>query len=216
MTDRPILYVGNKRYSSWSLRGWLGMKKSGLDFETVTIPLDTPEFAARIAPLSPTRTVPVLHAEGLAVWDSLAICELAAEAAPEAHLWPRDSNVRAVARSLCATMHSSFAALRDAAPMNLGRDGTPKAFSDAVRADIDLIEALWREHRTHDGPYFFGDWSIVDAFWTPVATRFRSYAVELSPDAQAYADALLADPAFAEWRADALVETFPNPLNDDV
>jgi glutathione S-transferase len=214
MTDRPILYIGNKRYSSWSLRAWLVLKAARIDFDHVTIPLDTPEYAARIAPLSPVPTVPVLHADGYVIWDSLAIAEWAAEQAPE--LWPHDPAQRAVARSLAATMHSSFRALRVEAPMNLGRNGRPKAFSDDVRRDVDLIEAIWREHRVPGGPYFLGGWSIVDAFWTPVAARFRSYAISVEPAAEAYVDMLLADPEYQAWKAEALAETYPNALNADV
>ena len=214
MTDRPILYVGNKRYSSWSMRPWLVLKKAGVAFDDVTLPLDTPEFAARIAPLSPARTVPVLHTDGAVIWDSLAIAEWAAERVPG--LWPHDPATRAVARSLASTMHAGFSALRDEAPMNLGRDGAPKAFSDAVRRDVDMIEALWRDYHAPAGGYFFGDWSILDAFWTPVATRLRSYAIVVEPAAQAYVDMLLADPHYQEWRDAALAETYDNPLNDDV
>jgi len=214
--SKPVLYLGNKRYSSWSLRAWLVMKKSRLPFDEVVLPLDTPEFAARIESLSPMRTVPVLHAHGEVIWDSLAICEWAAERAPKARLWPQEPGRRAVARSLVATMHSGFSALRTHAPMNVGRDDNPRVFPDALRKDIDNIEALWRAHRDPAGPYFFGDWSVVDAFWTPVASRLRSYAIGVEPAAQAYADVLLADPEFQNWRASALAETYDNPLNDDV
>jgi len=214
--NKPVLYLGNKRYSSWSLRAWLAMKMSRLTFDEVVIPLDTPEFAARIEPLSPMRTVPVLHVGDDVIWDSVAICEWAAEQAPKARLWPEAPEKRAVARSLVASMHAGFSALRTHAPMNLGRDAKPRGFPDDLRKDIDTIEMLWREHRDPAGPYFFGDWSIVDAFWTPVASRLRSYSIDVEPAAQAYVDVLLADPEFQNWRASALAETYENPLNDDV
>jgi glutathione S-transferase len=207
MSARPLLVIGNKRYSSWSLRAWLALKHAGIDFEERLLALDTPEYAGQIAPLSPTARVPVLHVDGVAVWDSLAIFEWAAEAAPDAGLWPADPSRRAIARSLCCTMHSGFSALRREAPMNLGREGEPKTFSDKVSADVAQLEALWRDYRAGEGPWFFGGWSLVDAAWTPVATRLRSYAVAVEPAAAAYVDTLLDDPHYRAWRADALAET---------
>jgi glutathione S-transferase len=214
MSARPILYIGNKRYSTWSLRAWLALRRAGIDVEERIIPLDTPEFAARMAPASPTGMVPALHAGGLIVWDSLAIAEWAAERTPG--LWPRDPARRATARALVATMHAGFPDLRREASMNLARAPRAKPLSDAARRDVALIEALWRAHRTPGGRHFFGDWSIVDAFWTPIATRFCSYAVDIEPAAKAYADTLLGDTHYQSWRADALAETFPHPLNDDI
>ncbi len=211
---RPTLYIGNKRYSSWSMRPWLALKRGGIEFDDVVIPLDVPEFNERIAALSPGRTVPVLHADGAVIWDSLAIAEWAAERAPA--LWPSDPKTRAVARSLAATMHSGFSHLRREAPMNLKRDNKPKTLSDAGHRDIARIEQLWREFRAASGPFFFGAWSIVDAFWTPVATRIVSYAIPVEPQARAYVDALLAEPHYQAWRAEALKEAYPNPLNDDI
>ncbi len=211
---RPVLFIGNRRYSSWSMRPWLALKHAGMDFDEVVIPLDTPEFAERIAALSPGRTVPVLHVDGRAIWDSLAIAEWAAERAPS--LWPADPAARAVARSLVATMHAGFAHLRREAPMNLGRRGKAKALSDAALRDVAQLERLWRAFRAPEGPYFFGAWSLVDAFWTPVATRIRSYSIPVAPGSQAYVDTLLAEPHYRAWLEGALAETYPNPLNDDV
>lgn len=209
----PVLFIGNKRYSSWSLRPWLVLKHAGIAFDEVVVQLDTPEFAERIAPLSPSRTVPVLHADGQIVWDSLAIAEWAAERAPA--LWPSDPKLRATARSQAATMHSGFANLRREAPMNLKRQGKAKTLSDAARRDVALVEKLWRDFRVAGGPFFFGAWSITDAFWTPVATRIASYAIPVEPQARAYVDALLSEPHYQAWRAAALEETYPNPMNDD-
>lgn len=213
----PRLYIGNKRYSSWSLRGWLALKYAHVPFEETVIPLDTDEFHARIGPLSPMRTVPALHVDGRVIWDSLAIAEWAAEHAQDLPLWPTDPGVRAEARALAATMHSGFTALRSEAPMNLGRESKPRAFvTDAFKRDVERIQEIWRDHRDPCGPYFYGAWSLVDAFWAPVATRFRSYGVELEPVAQAYVDVLLADPHYRAWRAEALAETYDNKMNDDV
>jgi glutathione S-transferase len=213
--SRPFLVMGNKRYSSWSLRPWLALKHAGIDFEERVLPLDTPEFAGMVAPLSPTGCVPVLHADGAVVWDSLAICEWAAEVAPDAGLWPADPAQRAPARALCCTMHAGFSALRREAPMNLGRDAKPKAFSDKARKDVAQVEALWREFRVGEGKYFFGAWSIVDAFWTPVATRVRSYAIEVERASQAYVDTLLDDPHYRDWRGGALAETLRIAATED-
>jgi glutathione S-transferase len=211
--SRPTLYIGDKRYSSWSMRPWLALKHAGIDFEEVVVPLDTPEFVQRIGGISPTRTVPALHLDGLVVWDSLAISEWAAEQAPL--LWPADPGLRATARAMAATMHSGFSALRREAPMNLGRRDKPKPLSEAALKDVARIEALWRDYRTGDGPFLFSAWSIADAFWTPVATRIRSYAIPVGAAAQAYVDVLLREPHFQDWLDGALAETRPHPLRDE-
>jgi glutathione S-transferase len=212
--SRPQLFIGNKRYSSWSLRPWLALRHGGIDFEEIVIPLDTPEFASRVGPVSPTRMVPALHVGRLVVWDSLAISEWAAEQAPS--LWPAAPPLRAKARAMAATMHAGFVALRREASMNLGRQGKPKALSAAALDDVARIEALWRDFGVDGGPFMFGAWSIADAFWTPVATRIRSYAIPVGPASQAYVDTLLSQPHYLEWLAAARAETYPNPLNDDI
>ncbi len=221
MSARPILYIGNKRYSSWSLRAWLVLKHAGIEADEKVVPLDTPGSAHQLAEISPVARVPVLVAAPGAIADSLAIAEWAAEQAPE--LWPSDPAMRARARVHAAAMHADFADLRREAPMNLGRDGRARELSEAARRDMLRIEALWlwrssagAPEARSEGPFMFGAWSIADAFWTPIATRVRSYALPVGPASSAYVDTLLADPHYRAWRADALGETYPNPLNDDV
>lgn len=212
--SRPTLYIGDKRYSSWSLRPWLALRHAGIDFDEVVLPLDTPEFEARVGAVSPTRTVPALHVDGLVVWDSLAICEWAAEQVPS--LWPADPGHRATARAMAATVHASLNALRRDAPMNLGRQGKPKPLSAAALKDVARIEALWRDYGADQGPFLFGAWSIADAFWTPVATRIRAYAIPVGTAAQAYVDTLLGEPHYRAWLEGALAETRSHALRNDV
>jgi len=205
------LYIGNRRTSSWSLRGWLVMAKSGLDFDTELVLLDQDDTHDRLAAISPSATVPLLKTEGAAVWDSLAIAEWAAERVPG--LWPVDAARRAEARSACAQMHAGFFALRNECPMDLQRAPTAKSLSEAAQRDIATLQALWTRLKTGEGPYLFGAWSIADAVFTPVADRFRAYAIELQPLAQAYCDTLLNDETFALWKAAALQETYQTNLD---
>jgi glutathione S-transferase len=209
------LWIGDKNYSSWSMRPWLALRWAGIAFEERAIVLG-PRFGRpnpEILAVSPSGRVPALTLrEGAQVWDSLAICEWAAETAPEAGLWPQDRIARAIARAATAEMHAGFAALRQTYPMNLRRKATPpRADASAAAADIARIEALWSDLRTRfgaGGPYLFGARpGIVDAFFTPVATRFRSYGVALGGVAQTYAEALLANPDFQTWDAAAHAET---------
>lgn len=208
----PVLYIGNRRYSSWSLRAWLVMKKSGLDFETRLIPLDQSDTRAAISAVSPGGTVPVLHTEDGVIWDSLAIAEWAAERVPS--LWPVHPGVRARARSAVSAMHAGFFALRETCPMDLGREMHGRELDDATLADIAAMQALWHEVASPYGPWLFGDWSIADAFFTPVATRFRTYGIALHAAAQDYCDALLSEPDFLDWQAGADLEDFPNPYEN--
>ena len=198
----PILYVGNRNYSSWSLRPWLVLSWSGISFETRAIALGGEGYGKGLTPsvlaVSPTGRVPALHLGQAAVWDSLAISEWAAENAPTARLWPDDPTARALCRSATCEMHSGFEALRGALPCNLRRRAAPRAaLGDDVRRDLARIEALWSDLRSRfgrGGPYLFGAHrTIADAFYTPVATRLRSYGVALSGPAKEYAEALLAD-----------------------
>lgn len=207
--SRPHLFIGNKRTSTWSLRPWLVLKKAGLDFDETLIPLNTARTQPQISEISPGNTVPVLHLGTTRIWDSLAICEWAAEQVPS--LWPADPHLRARARTAASVMHSGFFALRDQCPMDLCRTPSPIALSAATQADIARMQALWAEMKTGEGPWLFGDWSIADAFFTPVADRFRAYAVELDDLAQAYCDTLLNDVTFAEWKAAADQEDYPIP-----
>jgi glutathione S-transferase len=213
------LVIGNKNYSSWSLRPWLALRQAGLAFDEVVIPLYQQGSKAALLQHSPAGKVPVLVHDGRAVWDSLAIMEYLAETFPTARLWPEDAQERALARSISAEMHAGFAALRAGMSMNLREHLPGRKRSDAVAADIARVTAIWRDCRTRSGgrgPFLFGAFSIADAMYAPVATRFRTYGVELDPTCQAYADAILALPAFLEWQAAAqrepwVITTYSNP-----
>jgi glutathione S-transferase len=207
------LVIGNKNWSTWSLRPWLALKRTGQPFDEVMITLRQPDTADRIAPHSPSGRVPALKDGDLTVWDSLAICEYLADKFPQAKLWPADLTKRALARSAAAEMHSSFGSLRGECPMDLVTQKEVE-LSELTHQDIRRIVALWNQLRGRfaaDGPYLVGEWSIADAFFTPVATRFRSYGVVLSDfgdtgPAGAYCETLLGEPDFLEWRAAALAE----------
>jgi len=200
------LVIGTKRWSTWSLRPWLVLKRAGVNFNEIEIELRRGEATGYdIGRISPSRLAPALRDGDLVIWDSLAICEYLAETFPEAKLWPDDPALRALGRSACAEMHSGFQALRSECPMAL--DEAPRALelSEAAGKNVRRIVALWTAllARSH-GPFLLGAWSIADAFYTPVATRFRTYGVSLADygdagAAQAYADRLLQTPAFLEW-----------------
>lgn len=203
------LIIGNKNYSSWSLRAALAMELSQAPYDELRIPLYRPDSRARLQQHSPTGKVPVLVTEEGPVWDSLAIAEYLAERFPEAHLWPRGAYTRAVARAVCAEMHSGFAALRGHLPMDLARDQAPASLPQDVAADIARVCAIWQECRERfgaDGEFLFGHASIADAFYAPVAARFRSYRTELPPAAAAYVDTIYRWPAFERWYRAALAE----------
>ncbi|MBK7075063.1 MAG: glutathione S-transferase [Myxococcales bacterium] len=207
------LYVGNRNYSSWSLRPWLCLTWSGLAFDTVDVDLDQPGYGhgqiADVLAVSPTGRIPALHVDDLVIWDSLAIAEWAAEAAPAAGLWPTDPGARAIARAVTAEMHAGFAPVRRDLPMNLRRRARATDLPPETRADIARIDALWCDARARfggAGPYLFGARTIADAFYAPVATRFRTYAIELSPSAAAYRDALLADDGVRAWETSAAAQ----------
>lgn len=205
---RAQLYVGNRNYSSWSIRASLLVRQSGLECDELVIPLDLPESKARIAAVSPSGRVPVLYAEGAVVWDSLAIAEFLHEQRPSAGLWPRDVGARALARSVSAEMHSGFGALRSQMPMDMrGRHSVPR--TTELEQDIARIDALWTTCRTvhgRGGGFLFGSWSAADAMYAPVVSRFRTYGVQLSPVASAYAAAVWEWPALASLAAEAAAE----------
>lgn len=204
------LVIGNKNYSSWSLRPWLLLRQSGVAFDEVRLPLDTPEFHARVGHYSPSQRVPVLHDDGLVVWDSLAICEYANERWLDGRGWPADRVARAVARSAAAEMHSGFAALRSQLPMNVRRQPNHhRGDADAAR-DLARVQALWRDLRTQHGqagPFLCGEFGIVDAMYAPVCLRMLGYGIAVDDTASAYIDAIQALPAMREWVAAALAET---------
>jgi glutathione S-transferase len=213
------LLIGNKNYSSWSLRPWLAMRQAAIAFDELVIPLYRGESKAALLQHSPSGRVPVLVDDGRAVWDSLAIMEYLAETFPAARLWPKDAGERALARSISAEMHAGFAALRAGLSMNLREHLPGRKRSDAVAADIARVTAIWRDCRARSGdrgPFLFGAFSIADAMYAPVAARFRTYGVELDPTCQAYADAVLGLPSFLEWQAAAkrepwVITSYRNP-----
>ncbi|MDF3934358.1 glutathione S-transferase family protein [Pseudomonas citronellolis] len=203
------LVIGSKNLSSWSLRAWLAMQLTGAAYDEVLIPLGGVDTARRIREHSPTGKVPLLKCEDGPIWDSLAIAEYLAERFPEAHLWPRGEAARALARSVCAEMHSGFMALRSHMPMDLQRHKALAKVPAEVENDIARVIELWtmcRERFGQDGPFLFGHASIADAFYAPVATRLRSYAVELPPLAKAYVDTIYQWAAFQPWLNAALAE----------
>jgi glutathione S-transferase len=196
------LVVATKNYSSWSLRPYLALAHTGQPFREVVVQLGQPDTAANIAKHSPSGRVPALVHGELVIWDSLAICEYLAELFPRARLWPQDATARAVARSVTAEMHSSFAALRNHMPMNLRARRPGEGRAPGVAEDISRITQLWRECRERHGqggPFLFGAFSIADAFYAPVVTRFVTYGVELDAVCGAYRDAVLALPAMRAW-----------------
>ncbi len=207
------LIVGNKNYSSWSLRPWLAMKVAGIAFEEQRIPLYGPQSKQEILAFSPAGKVPclVVEEEGggkLSIWDSLAICEYLAEKDPS--LWPGDTAARAVARSVSAEMHSGFQNLRTHMSMNIRKSHPGKGRTPEVLADIARVVAMWSDCRARfgkEGPCLFGRFSIADAMYAPVMLRFRTYEVELSGVCRDYADAILALPAMHQWIAAAKAET---------
>jgi glutathione S-transferase len=214
MTARYTLYIGSKNTSSWSLRPWLAMRIAKLPFGEVLIPLRRPETIAQIKAHSPSAKVPALRIEegGLSrtVWDSLAICETLAERHPEARLWPEDSTARAEARSIVAEMHSGFPDLRRVLTMDIAARHPTPPLDDALQAQIARIIELWQSalHRYgKSGGFLFGHFTIADAFYAPVATRFETYGVHLPPVAQAYTQRILATPAMREWEESARAET---------
>jgi len=211
------LIIGNKNYSSWSLRPWMAMTMAGIPFRETVIPLDTPETKSQIAEHSGAGRVPVLHHGKLVIWDSMAIFEYLAETFPEKKLWPVGKTARAVARSVANEMHSGFAALRNACPMNIRRAPKPVPLSDPVKADIARIEAVWRECRGKfgkGGPFLFGKFSIADAMYAPVASRFSTYLLSTGDDTRAYVTTILNTSAFKLWQEAALKESWIIPADE--
>lgn len=199
---RSRLVLGNRNYSTWSLRAWWMAKRSGMEFEEIDLKLDTPGFASQVARYSPSGRVPVLHDDGLIIWDTLAIAEYLAEKFPAAGLWPDSLADRAFARSMCSEMHSGFPDLRGQLPMNCRASNRVVAMSEATRRDILRIMTLWgqcRQQHASSGKWLFGRWSIADAFFAPVVLRFKTYDVEISPEAGDWVGAVLDDPDIREW-----------------
>ncbi len=207
------LVIGNKNYSSWSMRPWLALRGCDIAFEEIVIPLytDDPADKARILSHSPAGKVPILIDGAITVWDSLAIIEYLAERFPESGLWPSEPAVRAYARSISAEMHSGFVALRNECPMNLHRPVRSVELSADAKANIARIEDIWRDCRARHGaggPFLFGRFSAADAMFAPVVTRFQTFAVPVAAETRAYMDAVMAMPAFAQWVRDGLAESW--------
>jgi len=210
------LYIGNKNYSSWSMRPWVLLRQAGIAFEEVMLRFDSfdagSNFKAGLKDITPVGKVPVLVNDGLAVWDTLAIAEYVAETFPEKNLWPVNAQARARARSVCAEMHSGFGGLRSACPMNIEAhlpDVGALALRDtpAVRADLQRIIALWSGLLAeHQGPMLFGAFSIADAYFAPVVMRLKTYALPVPADVAAYMDRVCALPGVKAWIDGALVE----------
>lgn len=204
------LVIGNKRYSSWSLRPWMLMRHFGIAFEEIPVPLDTPEFKPTVLKYSPSGKVPCLVDGDIHVHETLAIVEYLAELFPEKAIWPGDRAARALARALSSEMHAGFQGLRNACPMNLRRHFAWKDRGPAAALDVARIVAAWSDARARfgaGGPFLFGAFSAADAMFAPVVTRLDTYAWPVAADTRAYMDAVLADPAFRAWKADADAET---------
>ncbi|MBN9596411.1 MAG: glutathione S-transferase family protein [Afipia sp.] len=206
------LVIGNKNYSSWSMRPWMALKGTGIAFDEVVIPLYTGVAdKQRILDVTRSGKVPALIDGSVTVWDSLAIIEYAAERFPDAKLWPQDVAARAHARSISAEMHSSFMPLRNECGMNIHRPIRAKPLSEDAQANIARIQQIWTECRTlygAKGPYLFGAFSGADAMFAPVIHRFRTYAIDVTPPARDYMDTMLANSAFQEWTNGALAESW--------
>ncbi len=209
------LYIGNKNYSSWSLRPWLLMKHTGIPFEEKMLRLegeDDSPFKKTLLAIAPSGRVPLLVDDGFAIWDSLAIAEFLAERFADKHLWPADARARTRARSICAEMHSGFAELRSTFGMNL-EASLPEIGRRMLREDpgaardLKRIDAMWRETlAASGGPFLFGSFSAADAYFAPICTRIRTFALPVGAEAGAYALRILALPAFREWETAALAE----------
>jgi glutathione S-transferase len=209
---RPILYIGNKNYSSWSMRPWLALKWGGIAFDEKIIPLGGEGYGRsqikEVRDVSPSGRVPALHLGGAVIYESLAICEWAAEQAPS--LWPADAVTRAEARAASSEMHAGFFALREAMSCNIRRRlDREQAWGGAVRADLAQLFDLWeRVLKKHDGPFLFGPRSIADAMYAPVCTRLRTYNVTMPAFARAYCETIFADAAFQDWERAGEAETW--------
>lgn len=203
------LVIGNKNYSSWSMRPWVAAVAFGIPFNEVRILLDQPETTAIIARFSHAGRVPVLVAGEISVWDSLAICEYLAEQFPDLHMWPQEVAARAMARSITAEMHSGFAGLRSAMSMNIQASLPGRGRTNECQGDIGRICEIWEDCLSRFGHhhFLFGNFSIADAFFAPVAMRFKTYGVSLAPALQAYCDRIHAHPAVARWVREAMAET---------
>jgi glutathione S-transferase len=203
------LTIGNKNYSSWSFRPWIAMKVAGIPFDEEVISLDAKDFKLRVTRISGTGKVPALADGKVLVWESLAILEYLAEKFPNARLWPADPVARAHARAIAAEMHAGFVPLRRLLPMNMWRPVQKRELTPDVQSNVRRLEAMWTDCRTRygaGGAFLFGAFGAADAMYAPVVSRFHTYSVEVGALARAYMDAVMALPAWGEWRAAALQE----------
>ena len=211
------LYIGNKNYSSWSLRPWIAMKVAGIAFAEQVISLDATDFSERVRKISGTGKVPALADGQTQVWESLAILEYLAEKFSQARLWPAEQSARAHARAIAAEMHAGFTPLRRHYPMNVRRPVQRREPIAEVVANISRIDAMWTDCRTRfgqAGPFLFGAFGAADAMYAPVVSRFHTYDVDVGPVARAYMAAVMALPAWAEWCAAALQEPWVLPSDE--
>jgi glutathione S-transferase len=213
----PLLVIGSKNYSSWSLRPWLFLRKVGFEFREHVIHFDSADYRARIGAYSPSARVPLLIDGELKVWESLAICEYAAESTQLG--LPKDPAARAIARSVAAEMHSGFQALRNEWPMNVRARGRHVPPTPEVQSDVARIDALWSDCRARygkAGSWLFGEFSLADAMFAPVLFRFQTYGASLGPAAEQYLRHGLADPVMRQWQDDCAREGHPLPLDDSL
>lgn len=211
------LIIGNKNYSSWSMRPWFAMKVAGIPFTETVIALDTPDFKARVGKHSGTGKVPVLIDGDIEVWESLAILEYLAEKFPDAHLWPADVKARAHARAVSNEMHAGFLPLRRHLPMNMWRPTIRRELTSEVADSVKRIDAMWTNCRARfgaGGAFLFGAFTAADAMYAPVVSRFVTYAVDVGPAARAYMDSIVALPAWDEWMAAAVKEPWVLPRDE--
>ena len=216
---KALLVIGNKNYSSWSMRPYMALAMGGIPFEEKLIRFGEPRFSREVKKISAAGLVPVLLHKGNTVWDSLAIIEYAAETWPKANIWPKTAAARAMARSVSAEMHSGFRAIRNDCPVNLRRPKVPlkAGFSEGVMNDVKRLESLWAQCRKahgKGGPFLFGKFSGADAMFAPVVTRLDSYAIPVKKETRAYMNAVMATPAFKAWLADALKEPWIVPHDE--
>jgi glutathione S-transferase len=216
---KPVLVIGNKNYSSWSLRPYMMLAMAGIPFNEKMIRFGEPAFGIAVREVSAAARVPVLLHNGNTVWDSLAITEYLAETFPKKLIWPKNKKARALARSASAEMHSSFSAIRNACPMNLRRPVKlpPGGVTDAVRNDVDRIESLWAQCCKafgKSGPFLFGRFSAADAMFAPVVARLETFAIPVKPETRRYMKAITETAAFQNWKTAALKETWIVPEDE--
>ncbi len=211
------LLIGNKNYSSWSMRPWIAMKVAGIAFEEEVISLDAKDFKARVAKISGTGKVPALADGDVHIWESLAILDYLAESYPQARLWPADPQARAHARAGAAEMHAGFVPLRRHCPMNMRRPPKARQLTPEAAADVRRVEVIWTDCRTRfggEGPFLFGGFGAADAMYAPVVSRFETYAIDVGPVARAYMEAVQTLPPWKEWRLAAIKEPWILPQNE--